>query len=193
MSRQIKRKECRQCFRQIGKSFQYLFVFVSILLMLPHATYGQTSTLLDQIDRNTFSTDEPIELFAEFIPGHASQNSLITLKLWGRVKAGYHIYSISPQGEYSPEPTQLVVEAGPLLIHKSLSESETIWVQDEAFEERLRVHKNDFWLAQIYRVKKDQKPGMYSINGTMIYQICDQKICSFPISKPFTASLEIIN
>lgn len=192
MLRRLKRKEYADSFPHAGKSFQFLFILVAILIILKPNVNGQTSTLFNQIKRNSFSPGESLESFVEFIPGYVKVDGLVTLKLWGRVAEGFHIYSISPQGEYSPEPTQLIIEASPLTVHKPLSESKTVWVEDEAFGERLKVHKNDFWLERVYKVKESQKPGVYSIEGSLLFQICDQKICSLPISKRFSASLEII-
>ncbi len=163
-----------------------------IAVLMPDAN-AQTSSLFGQRDKNAYSPGKSLEAFVEFMPDHVKVNSLVTLKLWGRVAESFHIYSISSQGEYSPEPTQLIIEASPLVSHKPLSESETVWVEDEAFDERLKVHKNDFWLERVYKVKENQKPGVYSIKGRLIYQICNQKICSLPISKSFSAPLEIIN
>ncbi len=177
----------------MGKSFRYIFILTSILNILTPITNAQTSGFFNQIEKKAYSPGESVEAFVEFIPGRAEANSFVALKLWGRIAEDYHIYSIRSQGEYSPEPTQLIIETSPLTVHEALTESETVWVEDEAFGERLKVHKNDFWLKRVYKVKDNQKPGVYSINGSLIFQICDRKICSLPVSKRFSAQLEIIN
>lgn len=135
---------------------------------------------------------DPLTLYAELVPSSVKNTSdVLSLKLWGRLPQDYHIYSIEKQGEFAPPPTQLVVFSKLLHGLSPLKESEPKVVEDRAFDMLLKVHKNDFWLEKSYSIKGNNLPGEYVIPGALVYQVCDNLICSLPLEKAFKVSLVI--
>ena len=179
-------------FRKKGKTYRILLgIFFTGWCFLP--TLTAQSDLPFKSDQNTpFEFISNIEIFVEALPKEISVNQDFSLKLWGRVPDNYHIYSISSQGSYAPDSTQLLVNSDLLRAVSPLEESETEQIFDEAFEQKLQVHKHDFWLERKYRFKNSSFSGKYSINGSLIFQICSKRICSLPVSKPFTTTVVVI-
>ncbi len=153
--------------------------------------FAQTNSPLSRLDIKNGSRFPELEIFVEIIPKQVKPGSRFTLKIWGRIGNGFYIYSIASQGEFGPEPTVLVINSPYLKAVSELLESDPVIVDDEAFGVPLEVHKNDFTLQQDFVFNTHQAKGSFKISGSILYQICNKKICSFPINRDFDATIQI--
>jgi hypothetical protein len=176
----------------MSRFFPCWIVFAVYWSLLAVEGFAQSTLSIDDLGPTPLS-GQLFEIYAEAIPNEIRNGASVRLKLWGRVAENYHIYSIQSQGQFGPEPTQLIMNTGWLAAESDLTESETVWVQDTAFNERLRVHKNDFWLEQHFRLSKQKNQGDHELTGDLVYQICSLRICSLPLTKPFTILLKIVD
>ena len=115
----------------------------------------------------------------------------MTFTLYGRTQSGQHIYSIIPQGEFAPKPTEVKILQSVAIPISDMIESNPVLIYDDAFEETLAVHENDFWIQQTFKIKPENQPGEYPLEGFILYQVCDQKICSLRLKKSFYQSIII--
>lgn len=152
---------------------------------------GNDSELL--FNEFTGKNEAKLEVFAEFKPATAKPGSVITLKVLGRISPGFHIYSVNSQGEFSPDPTKLILHSDEIFQAGTLKESKPIKIIDKAFNLELEVHKNDFWFEQDFHLSEVSKPGARSWRGYVLYQICDNRICSFPLERDFQVQLNVSN
>ena len=135
--------------------------------------------------------DKTLQLYIEATPEAAVAGKTVTLTILGRIKAGHHIYSIHQQGYFSPEPTGIIIRSDLLTAKSELEESPPVTVFDYALNMKIKIHKNDFRLKRQYIVSKNISPGSHILNGSILYQICDNRICSFPLEKSFTIHIGI--
>ncbi len=163
----------------------FLLLWVSQLIGFNLNAESDFSLLFEPGKKQSLNNN--IKILAELSPG-TSENTIV-LKLWGRIDNGYYIYSVFPQGDFSPEPTQVFLDTPLLVPDKEISESKTISVEDQAFEQKLNVHQYDFWIEQQYRIAESSKLSNQNIVGSLLYQICNKRICSLPLTKSFKISI----
>jgi len=182
--------------RRFGTSQKVLLTCVFLLSLL---TFNHSfKALAQKIDADTLEIDQDIgpinrtvSIIANVRPAAVFQGGQLTIQVIGRIDRDHHLYSIRQQGEFSPIPTKIVV-TDPLLIATSkMDESGTLLTYDDAFEEPLYVHKDDFWISQQYILSEKAKPGNYQITGYLIYQICNNRICSLPLKNHFREKITI--
>ncbi|MCP4296621.1 MAG: hypothetical protein GY786_13535 [Proteobacteria bacterium] len=168
-----------------------LFVSVEIIVM-----NGQSLTTTDQ--GNPFNQINPVdgselrvEILASTNKESLKRGEQFILTITGRVAEGQHIYSIVKQGGFAPEPTSLTIESSHLTLSDQLRESLPQRLFDGAFEQELLIHSGDFELNQPVKIGVTLAQGYYQFYGNILYQICDNRICSLPQKKPFSFDLTI--
>ena len=166
-------------------------VWLFILVIIPLAVSGGTISSIVKDKKDTISLDTSLRVIAEFSPDQAYKNSQILLTVYGIIDEGFHVYSVLPQGDFAPEPTQLILESEVLSLTGPLQESMPQTIIDDAFSLPLKVHKNEFWLKQKCSVAKDVKQGIHNIRGYIQYQVCNNRICSLPLRIYFQEKLPI--
>lgn len=174
--------------KQAGRGF-------AIFLMLFPVPFPTPDTLVADQDFQTFSGSgyqgETLSLYAEFIPETVSVGQELSLKLLGRLNQGYYIYSVDTQGEFAPVPTSFILSSDLFIARSQIMESGTITVYDEAFDQELSIHRNDFRLERRFQLADHAEPGSYQVEGVLFYQVCDNRICSLPLEKEFSARINI--
>ena len=169
-------------------------LFTLLLLLIPLASYGEPTKkdLLPFPHQQPFgdsadtSSEVQLELYAELSPRKPTIGEIVTLTLFGRVNPGKHIYSIHKQGEFSPEPTKIVFQTPGVRTIGRLEESAPKIIQDLAFDLNLAVHIDDFQLKQDISLMNNVPETFNEISGYLLYQICDNRICSLPLQKKFS-------
>lgn len=177
-------------YLRIGNSFLIALLILSGILWDSFDLAGQNLPGFSGTNNSSLQANRLVELFVEFEPSKAKKEERIKLKVWGRIKSGYHIYSVQNQGEFAPDPTQILILNGKLRALSNLAESSPIEVYDESFDQKLLVHKNDFWFEQEYELIDFLEEDNQTIKGLMIYQICDNRICSLPLKMEFQSFLQ---
>lgn len=178
-----------------AKLFRYLSSALILWLMTGFLASLQAVDKADMrslgLNGQKNTPDVSVPVFAEISHGTLSAGSQFTIRIVGRIDSDSHLYSVKPQGEFAPKPTELVVTNGFLSAVSSASESPTVLVIDDAFDIPLKVHKNDFWISRRYLVKQDTKPGLYRVEGFLRYQICSFRICSLPLKSHFEEKIVV--
>ncbi len=146
--------------------------------------FGQNQETDSDVDRY-------LSIIAELSPNSVAVGEEITLTILGRTEPDYHIYSVFSQGDFSPEPTRIVIESEFLEASSKVSESSPLLIIDKSFDQSLHVHKNDFWLKQKFILKSNPLNREFHVRGYLLYQICDNRICSLPRKKAFRTILNI--
>ncbi len=179
---------------QFGFFFPLLIIFFHLLITTGVYANGIDTSeikILKNLEQRNVDPLTKLEIYAEFEPDITTVNGLTTLLVFGRLTSGFHIYSIYPQGEFAPTPTKITLNSSRLKTASKLKESPTIQITDDAYNQSLRVHKNDFQLEQKFTVSKELKKGTYWIEAKLLFQICDSVICSLPLEKNFRVKLTI--
>jgi len=126
-------------------------------------------------------------------PADAKAGGEVELLLQITVDKGSYIYSVKPQGPFSPRPTHLELQINGLLSPKGpLRESPPKTVYDAPFNRLLQVHKRLFTLSQKFRVAPGVRPGLHRVSGALKFHICDGKVCSTLKGKSFQALLKVV-
>ncbi len=115
------------------------------------------------------------EILAEIRQNH--------LELWVRIPPGAHLYSIYVDPELGPQPTRLFLSPGVEVPKEDLTESKAKKILDQAFGIELLAHEREMRLRASFS-KNLQGP----VTGYLLYQICDQFICSLPQKSAFTTT-----
>ncbi len=163
-----------------------------ILLMLPTMVHALDDDISFPKSRNKNSPfDVSVPVVAEISPELVTAGGVLTIRVFGRIRQNQHLYSVSKQGEFSPDPTKIVVNNRYLSTVSGVKESPTILIIDKAFDLALQVHKREFWISQRYQINPTAKPGVRQISGYLLYQICSHRICSLPLKSFFETSISI--
>ncbi len=144
-----------------------------------------------ELDREIEPASSAVSIIAKIKPITVIQGGQLIVRIIGRTDRDHHLYSVKQQGEFAPNPTKIIVMDPLLTATSEMAESATLLIHDEAFDEPLQVHKNDFWISQQYQLNKNVKPGIYQISGYLLYQICDNRICSLPLKNHFREKITI--
>ena len=127
-------------------------------------------------------------------PAEARAGGEVELLLQITVDKGSYIYSVKPQGPFSPNPTHLELQIAGLLSPKGpLRESPPKTVYDAPFNRQLRIHERLFTLWQKFRVAPGVRPGLHRVSGALKFHICDGKVCSTLMGKSFQAVLKVVD
>jgi hypothetical protein len=176
--------------------FQRLFFFKRLFLVALVLVLSLSDILAGSpdigIDSKSTLKSQKLRVYIELSHDAIRVGKVLVLKLVGRIEEGHHIYSMFPQGEFAPEPTRIVIENSMLTSLGKPSESTPKIKIDEAFEQTLKVHENDFWMKEIYLVNDVGRYGVQRINGRVEYQVCTNKICSFLLVKEFNFTVKIL-
>lgn len=170
-----------------------VFLLLWALIAL-HPGIGYTETVdWNQLEFNGKGTilETAIPVFIEISPMTFSVGDTITLRVIGRVDEKHHLYSVKQQGEFAPSPTRIMLKTRLLKADSPLTESPTKLIIDKAFDMPLQVHKHDFWISQQFRASPELKPGPFRIDGYLLYQICNHRICSIPLKSNFSEVVSI--
>lgn len=132
-----------------------------------------------------------VEVMSQVNPLQIGNKRRFTLILTGKISPGSHIYSVREQGQLGPVPTGIEVKSKILKRVGGVSESPTETLYDVTFGDLLKIHKNQFYLTQVYQIFPYAKPGKHYMKGEFIYQICDNRICSLPMKKQFRFEINL--
>lgn len=137
--------------------------------------------------------DFSVPVIAEVSPESVTAGGFLTIRVFGRISQNQHLYSVNKQGDFSPDPTKIVVNNRYLSTVSGAKESPTILIIDKSFDLALQVHKREFWISQRYQIIPTAKPGVRQIRGYLLYQICSHRICSLPLKSFFETRISIIS
>ncbi|MGK0289198.1 MAG: hypothetical protein ACI86H_000629 [bacterium] len=160
--------------------------------------FSQSSAFGDELlfpngDGSSFPDfSKQVELFAKLTPSKVKVGQVVQLSLLGRVIQGSHIYSVHSQGKNKPSSTKIRVVSTWFQKKGKTTESKTKIILDEAYQKKVNAHQGDFQIHQKYILKQGVL-GAQKLQGKFTFQICNQRICSLPITKSFSTFFHISN
>lgn len=115
---------------------------------------------------------------------HAIAGQRISLTLDIELKPGMHVYAPGVEGGYIPidwkmEGAQPAEYPPARKLHLP------------AIDETVPVYQGNFRLVRDFTVPKTAKPGDFSIEGTLRYQACDDRMCYNPVNVPLRWTLRV--
>jgi hypothetical protein len=108
-----------------------------------------------------------------------------------QIEESWHIYSLQPMDGNELLATQIVVEDNIFEGQKHWQESPTRLIQDDAQQKLVKGHVTTAEFYNSFRVPENTKPGNYSIKGKMLYQACDNNLCTLPESLSFDSQIRV--
>ena len=105
------------------------------------------------------------------------------------IEEGWHIYSLLPLKGSELLATQILMDENAFQEQEAWQEPEPVLIQDEAVGKMVKGHKGNVEFSKIFNVPVDIEAGNYLIKGRLVYQACDNQICTLPQKFPFNASL----
>ena len=132
-----------------------------------------------------------IDLSVTVTPDRVKPGSSCRFHLQVVVATGSHIYSLEEQLDGSLA-SRIELKSSNLLPRGKWTETPPKITMDEVFQKVVKTHAGITEFSREYQIPLTAKPGEISIDGTFIYRVCDNKICSMPISLEFQFPLQII-
>ena len=108
-----------------------------------------------------------------------------------QIKEGWHIYSLQPMDENELLATQIMIDDNIFEGQKHWQESPTRLIQDDAQQKLVKGHVTTAEFYNSFRVPENTRSGNYSIKGEILYQACDNKICTLPESLLFNSRIRV--
>jgi hypothetical protein len=108
-----------------------------------------------------------------------------------QIEEGWHIYSLQPMDGNELLATQIVTYDNIFESQKYWQESRTRLIQDDAQQKLVKGHINTAEFYNSFRVPENTRSGNYSIKGKLLYQACDNNLCTLPQSLPFDSQIRV--
>ena len=125
-------------------------------------------------------------------PAQARPGEHVRLIVTADIAKGWYMYSLEPQGEFAPPPTLLSVsqtaglepqgppyEVNPRIKH------------DRVFDITLAYHLGAARFYQNLRVPETLAPGERTVQSTLRFQVCNERICTPPRRETIQANLNV--
>ncbi len=120
------------------------------------------------------------EFYAEFSPVESRAGEKHRLVISSKIRRGWHIYSVLPQGEDAPPPTVIEINSRFLIPDGPLYESRPITELDKVIGIRLSYHKNQALFFKNFRIPEKTASGSYTFQVEVTFQGCNERICLPP-------------
>jgi DsbC/DsbD-like thiol-disulfide interchange protein len=108
-----------------------------------------------------------------------------------QIEEGWHIYSLQPMHGNELLATKIMMGDNIFEGQKHWQESPTRLIQDDAQQKLVKGHVTTAEFHNSFRVPENTRSGNYSIKGKLLYQACDNNLCTFPESLPFDSQVRV--
>ena len=108
-----------------------------------------------------------------------------------QIKEGWHIYSLQPMDGNELLATQIMIDDNIFEGQKHWQESPTLLIQDDAQQKLVKGHVTTAEFYNSFRVPENTRPANYLIKGKLLYQACDNNLCTLPESIPFDSQIRV--
>ncbi len=132
-----------------------------------------------------------VELEAHILPESARPGEHVRLVTTAKVRKGWHIYSVQPQGEFGPQPTLLTTHAPGLDLAGPIYETNPAHQRDPAFGLDLWFHSRAARFYQNMRIPAGAAAGSVNVEQQVKYQTCNDRFCTPPRTVSLTAPLTV--
>jgi hypothetical protein len=144
------------------------------LFSIPSVSSGPGIKLNMMMDRDTVHPGDRFKLYMSV-----------------QVEQGWHIYSLQPMDGNELLATQILIDENIFEGQKQWQESQTRLIQDDAQQKLVKGHVTTAEFHNSFRVPDNTRSGNYSIKGKLLYQACDNNLCTLPESLPFASQIRV--
>jgi DsbC/DsbD-like thiol-disulfide interchange protein len=137
----------------------------------------------------TTSETNHLRLSASASPDHVRPGQRIALTLDIELKPNMHVYAPSVEGYI---PIVWTMEPNPAIVTQPVVTPPPQMLRLEALDETLPVYSGRFRLKRDINIAADSKlKGPLTIEGTLRYQACDDRMCYVPKTVPLKWILQV--
>ena len=108
-----------------------------------------------------------------------------------QIEEGWHIYSLQPMDGNELLATKIKMGDNIFEGQKHWQESPTTLIQDDTQQKLVKGHVTTAEFQNSFRVPENTRSGNYSIKGKLLYQACDNNLCTLPESLPFDSQVRV--
>ncbi len=164
-----------------------LVILLACLVMLPPGLASAQSLFgADVVVPDVLATFE-----TKIEPSSARPGEHVRLIITVKIAEGWYTYSVVPQGEFAPPPTTLTLKPSTLIPEGPVYETNPTVKKDKVFGLDLAFHPRAMRIYQNFRVPEDAAAGRVYLEGSLRYQICNNKLCTPPTQEPINAGLVV--
>jgi thiol:disulfide interchange protein len=150
---------------------------------------AQTSELLGEKS----TKNQLIEFSGEMVPGTARPGEEIRAVISADIKGSWHIYSLVPPEDELIPPTRIEWKIDGLIKRGPSYETNPIVQFDPVIQGVIGYHENQARFYQNFKVPDDAKAGEYVATASVVFQVCDDRICYLQQTIPVNISFDIEN
>lgn len=133
-----------------------------------------------------------IHATAVAVPDHVRLGDIVMIQIHVNISAGAHIYSLEEGGEGESLATRISLKKTDFLQVGKWKESPPQMTMDRVLQKMLRVHKGIVEFHRGLIVPEDLEPGIFPIQGTMNYRVCNNKVCTLPQELDFQTLVRVV-
>ena len=164
-----------------------ILIFILAGLIAPVLAFAEPSPFSSP----SISSGPGIKLNLMMDRDPAYQGDRFKLYMSVQIEEGWHIYSLKPMDGNELLATQILIDDNIFEGQKHWQESPTRLIQDDAQQKLVKAHVTTAEFYNSFRVPKNTRSGNYSIKGKLLYQACDNNLCTLPESHPFHSQVRV--
>ena len=162
-------------------------ILIFILAIFPVSVFAKSFPF----SKSNISSNPSVKLNMTVDRDLAYPGDHFKLYLSVQIEEGWHIYSLQPMDGNELLATQIVIDDNIFEGQKCWQESPTSLIQDDAQQKLVKGHINTAEFYNSFRVPENTRSGNYSIKGKLLYQACDNNLCTLPESLPFDSQVRV--
>ncbi|MCG8374227.1 MAG: thioredoxin family protein [Balneolales bacterium] len=157
--------------------FKTLFVGIILVMLFPLFVSAQIP--------------DPVKYQVTESPEQVEAGAIFNVVIDASIEGNWHLYSVLNDPDAGPFPTEFSANSPNFVIAGEVTESEADIEFDPNFEAELGWHSSFARFTVPVAIKTDQE-GTQTLDITVFYQVCDDRVCLPPKTKSIIASVEVI-
>ena len=131
-----------------------------------------------------------VNVAAAVVPMQVQRGDFFKVRLQVTITPGAHIYSLENKVDESLA-TRIDLEETPFTPLGKWKESPPELTADGVLKTVVKTHEELAEFSLGFAVPQDAAPGLAVISGTLVYSLCDNKICTLPQKIVFKTFLRV--
>ncbi len=157
--------------------FKTLFVGIILVMLFPLFVSAQIP--------------DPVKYQVTESPEQVEAGAIFNVVIEASIEGDWHLYSVLNDPDAGPFPTEFSANSPNFVIAGEVTESEADIEFDPNFEAELGWHSSFARFTVPVAIKTDQE-GTQTLDISVFYQVCDDRVCLPPKTKSIIASVEVI-
>ncbi|MFQ5671820.1 MAG: protein-disulfide reductase DsbD domain-containing protein [Nitrospinales bacterium] len=131
-----------------------------------------------------------VAVTAAVLPDPVEPGGRFTLYVRVQLPAEWHIYSL--EGRRDTLPTRIELETTRFARQGEWEESPPTMAMDGVLQSLVKTHEKTAEFSLRMQAPRDLAPGVFPIAGTLIYRLCDNKVCYLPREALFQTAVRVV-